>query len=195
MPTKWLQNRTNGSKTAPGIPPHRAFCGVCPKDESNQVEIVIIFRTADEDQAPWSLSCSVSWSASRRDFIKLVPTFSDVCQFRIRVGGDGDRDCVPDRGQHARQQGAPPRGIYVYKYGHKCRCIYLYIPVYPYVWHVHIYIYGMFVYEKKYTYINIHMYIYIVIVFRTAGNMRINKALLLEVYLSIYIYIYIYIYR
>ena len=28
MPTKWLQNRTNGSKTAPGIPPHRAFCGV-----------------------------------------------------------------------------------------------------------------------------------------------------------------------
>ena len=28
MPTKWLQNRTNGSKTAPGIPPHRAFCGL-----------------------------------------------------------------------------------------------------------------------------------------------------------------------
>ena len=27
MPTKWLQDRTNGSKTAPGIPPHRAFCG------------------------------------------------------------------------------------------------------------------------------------------------------------------------
>ena len=28
MPTKWLQDRTHGSKTAPGIPPHRAFCGV-----------------------------------------------------------------------------------------------------------------------------------------------------------------------
>ena len=28
MPTKWLQNRTNGSKTAPGMPPLRAFCGM-----------------------------------------------------------------------------------------------------------------------------------------------------------------------
>ena len=28
MPTKWLQDRTDGSKTAPGIPPHRAFCGL-----------------------------------------------------------------------------------------------------------------------------------------------------------------------
>ena len=27
MPTKWLQDRTNGSKTAPGMPPQRAFCG------------------------------------------------------------------------------------------------------------------------------------------------------------------------
>ena len=28
MPTKWLQERTNGSKNEPGIPPLRAFCGV-----------------------------------------------------------------------------------------------------------------------------------------------------------------------
>ena len=27
MPTKWFQDRTNGSKTAPGMPPLRAFCG------------------------------------------------------------------------------------------------------------------------------------------------------------------------
>ena len=27
MPTKWLQERINGSKNEPGIPPHTAFCG------------------------------------------------------------------------------------------------------------------------------------------------------------------------
>jgi hypothetical protein len=27
MPTEWLQDRTNGSKTAPGMPPQRALCG------------------------------------------------------------------------------------------------------------------------------------------------------------------------
>ena len=27
MPTQWLQERTNGSKNEPGIPPHTAFCG------------------------------------------------------------------------------------------------------------------------------------------------------------------------
>ena len=27
MPTKWLQERVNGSKNGSGIPPHRAFCG------------------------------------------------------------------------------------------------------------------------------------------------------------------------
>ena len=27
MPTKWLQERTNGSKNEHGIPPHRALCG------------------------------------------------------------------------------------------------------------------------------------------------------------------------
>jgi hypothetical protein len=35
---KWLQNRTNGSKTAPGIPPHRAFCGeVCRRLGTSEV--------------------------------------------------------------------------------------------------------------------------------------------------------------
>ena len=28
MPTKWLQERTNGSKTAPGMPPRRVSRGV-----------------------------------------------------------------------------------------------------------------------------------------------------------------------
>ena len=27
MPTKWLQERTNGSKNEHGIPPHRVLCG------------------------------------------------------------------------------------------------------------------------------------------------------------------------
>ena len=28
IPTKWLQNRPQIPKPSPGIPPHRAFCGV-----------------------------------------------------------------------------------------------------------------------------------------------------------------------
>ena len=35
MPTKWLQERTNGSKNEPGMPPHRGLRGTHKSDLSD----------------------------------------------------------------------------------------------------------------------------------------------------------------
>ena len=74
MPTKWLQERPNGPKNDPGMPPRRAFCGIT----SSPVATSKIFTSLSLDPLTTRFPSGENFTAHTRECPLRVRT----CQHR-----------------------------------------------------------------------------------------------------------------